>query len=295
MKQLKVLVIGFALALFFSSAAWAGETHGACQQERTAATTSSYSWLPNESEDHSILRRISVPRGYERIEVKEGSFAHWLRNLPLKKGKPPVYLYNGKLKTNQDAHEAVANIDVGDRDLQQCADSIIRLRAEYLFSIKNFDAINFNFTSGDIASWNQWKQGYRAIVHGNKVRWIQQAKPDSSYQNFRKYLNIVFTYGGSYSLSRELNRVSNVNQMEIGDIFIQGGFPGHAVIVVDIAVDKKTEEKIFLLMQSYIPAQDIHILKNSTDSHLNPWYRVNFGETLKTPEWEFQKDNLMRF
>jgi hypothetical protein len=95
------------------------------------------------------------------MEVIPGSFEDWLRHLPLKKGKPPVYLYNGRLKENQSAHYAVIDIDVGNSDLQQCADALIRLRAEYLYSIGDFSSIHFKFTSGHNAEYSRWREGYR--------------------------------------------------------------------------------------------------------------------------------------
>ena len=60
--------------------------------------------------------------------------------------------------------------------------------------------------------------------------------------------------------------------MRIGDVFIIGGSPGHAVIVVDMAVNPETHEKVFLLAQSYMPAQQIQLLKNNNDPDLSPWY-----------------------
>ena len=59
---------------------------------------------------------------------------------------------------------------------------------------------------------------------------------------------------------QELNRVQNIDAIEIGDIFIRGGFPGHAVLVVDMAIHPVSGQKAVLLAQSYMPAQDIHIL-----------------------------------
>lgn len=58
-----------------------------------------------------------------------GSFGAWLRTLPLKKGTT-VYLYNGRPKENQDAQFAVVDISVGQEDLQQCADAVMRLHAQ---------------------------------------------------------------------------------------------------------------------------------------------------------------------
>jgi hypothetical protein len=127
------------------------------------------------------------------------------------------------------------------------------------------------------------------------VRWVKSAKPDYSYQNFKRYLIMVFRYAGTYSLSREMKSVSDINQMKIGDVFIKGGFPGHAVMVVDMAVNNKTGKKLFMLVQSYMPAQDIHILNNPTAPASTPWYDLDFGEMLSTPEWIFSKEELKRF
>ena len=87
-----------------------------------------YSWLDKYDAAESIAVRIPPPAGYARTEAAAGTFEDWLRNLPLKKGTPPVHLYNGQPTANQDAHAAVVDIDVGTKDLQQCADSIIRAR-----------------------------------------------------------------------------------------------------------------------------------------------------------------------
>ena len=200
------------------------------------------------------------------------------------------------MKHNQSAHHAVFDIDVGSRDLQQCADAVIRLRAEYLFTRLSEGAecgdISFNFTSGDAARWSDWRRGIRPRVSGNRVSWNQTASADETYLNFRRYLNTVFTYAGTHSLERELLPVSDPARVEPGDVFIQGGFPGHAVIVVDVAEDERGR-RVFLLAQSYMPAQDIHLLRNPASR--SPWYEAASSGRLLTPEWEFSFSDLRRF
>jgi hypothetical protein len=259
------------------------------------ASPSSYSWLAQYHPDQSIAVRIEVPGGFERDSLPQGSFGYWLRHLPLKRGRPPVMLHDGRRKGNQDAHVAVVDIDVGAADLQQCADAVIRLRAEYLYSQGRFDDIHFNFTSGDEAAFRRWIEGYRPVVHGNNVSWARSAGRDSSYRAFRDYLDSVFEYAGSYSLSLELAPVDDVADIAIGDVFILGSFPGHAVIVVDTAVDPGSGRKVFLLAQSYMPAQDIHVLKNPANEDLSPWYATDFGNILRTPEWIFRPSHLKRW
>ncbi len=242
-----------------------------------------------------LIDRIAAPNDYERIFAPAGSFADWLRNLPLKPGNPAVLLYNGIQKQYQHGHAAVFDIDIGDKDLQQCADAAIRLFAEFHYSRNKNDSIAFRITNGDLVKYRKWINGYRPQVANDRVTWSKQTVTDSSYAGFRKYLDFIFNYAGSYSLSQQLMSVTNVNSIRAGDIFIQGGFPGHAVMVMDVAVHQSTGEKVFLLGQSYMPAQDFHLLKNLNEPLMSPWYRITSDSILDTPEWTFSYSDLKRF
>jgi hypothetical protein len=222
-----------------------------------------------------------------------GSFARWLRGLPTKPGRPPVRLFDGRLKANQSAHYLVLDIDVGTHDRQQCADAVIRLRAEYLRAAGLDDQISFNFTNGTPARWRDWRAGMRPRVLGNRVTWRMRERPDASYASFREYLEVVFRYAGTSSLARELVRVADVRRVQAGDVFIQGGFPGHAVLVVDVAEDASGRRAV-LLAQSYMPAQDIHVLRNPRAPE-TPWYVIERDGPLATPEWTFPPRSLRRF
>lgn len=239
------------------------------------------------------IQEIPAPTGYQRIETESGSFASYLRNLELK-NESTVYLFDGSPKAYQGAQYAVIDMDVGNRDLQQCADAVMRLKAEYHYQNDQYENIHFNFTNGDRVDFVQYAKGYRPKVSGNHVSWNKTASEDFSYPAFRKYLTLIFSYAGSYSLSREMIPVSQVQELDIGQVFIQGGFPGHAIIVVDLA-ENSQGKKVFMLAQSYMPAQDIHILKNPRNAGLSPWYSIEDGEVLFTPEWKFHSDDLKRF
>jgi hypothetical protein len=259
------------------------------------AQANRHCWLKGGAPERTIVSSIGVPEGFRRTKMAAGSFADWLRHLPLKAPDTPVLLYHGKQKANQKVHAAVLDIDTGTKNLQQCADAVIRLRAEYLFSRGLHEAIHFNFTSGHRASYRKWAAGFRPVVKGNRVTWTKREAEDRSYAGFRAYLDTVFTYAGTLSLSREMQARPRVARIDGGDVFIHGGSPGHAVIVVDMAVHVQTGEKIFLLAQGYMPAQDIHILRNPAEAKISPWYRIPSGPVLQTPEWTFEKTELKSF
>jgi hypothetical protein len=185
-----------------------------------------------------------------------------------------VLLFTGAAKGRQDVHAAVIDIDVGTRDLQQCADAIMRLRAEWQFAAGRPRDIGFNYTDGKRRAFASRRQ--------------------TDYAALRKYMNLVFAYAGTYSLERELKPVP-LAEMQIGDVFIKGGFPGHAVLVADMAENKATGERRFLLIQSYMPAQDMHVLKNPAGADGSPWYPAAFDGELVTPEWRFAPQSLRRW
>ncbi len=100
---------------------------------------------------------------------------------------------------------------------------------------------------------------------------------------------MVYAYASTLSLEKELIE-KPFSDLSIGDVLIQGGAPGHCVIVVDMAVNENTGEKIFMLAQSYMPAQDIQILIG--DSKSSPWFSANIEDIVKTPEWTFKTTDL---
>lgn len=243
-----------------------------------------------------IESRIVPPKEYIRESCANGSFAAYLRNLPLLPEGSKVLLYNGQPKKNQAAAFAVVDMEIGKNDLQQCADAIMRLRAEYLWGQKRYGEIKFNFTNGFPVEYKKWAEGNRIKVNGNKTNWYAAGAADYTYKTFRNYLNMVFMYAGTASLSKELLAVPYAS-LQAGDIFIQGGSPGHAIIVVDVAVNPKTGKKVFLLAQSYMPAQQTHVLVNPNNRNLSPWYELSDTDEgyIITPEWTFQKKDLKRF
>jgi len=225
-----------------------------------------------------IATRFYPPAQFERVNVSSNSFAFYLRGLRLKSWGSKVLYFNGTVKTAGNVYLSVVKMDIGKRDLQQCADAVMRLRAEYFFQQKKYKKIHFNFLSD-----------------GKPRYFTDYAKGNLSYKKFRKYMARIFAYANSRSLHDELIAVADVNSMKIGDVFIQKGKPfGHAVIVVDMAVNKKTGEKVYLLAQSYMPAQDIQVLKNPMNGLISPWYKLN-ENTIYTPEWTFQPTDLRGF
>ena len=235
---------------------------------------------------------ILPPLGYQRVE--SDAYGSYLRSLPLKPYGTPVKLHDGRVKSYQDGAYAVIDMEIGNRDLQQCADAVMRLRAEYLWHSRQYDKIHFNFTSGFRADYVTWAKGYRVKVNGNNVSWYKAAEEDYSYEVFRKYMDIVFMYAGTASLSKELVKV-NVNNLKVGDVFIVGGYPGHAIIIIDLATDK-LGNKAIMVAQSYMPAQDIHIVTNLSGQSRTPWYIINDKTTdISFPEFHFRMDQIKRF
>jgi hypothetical protein len=168
----------------------------------------------------------------------------------------------------------------------------MRLRAEWQFASGRPGDIAFNDTgAGKPIAFARWAAGERPHMSGRLLTWSRGAGADASYASFRRYMDVVFTWAGTYSLERQL-APKPVAGLAAGDLFIKGGFPGHAVLVADVAESRTTGERRFLLLQSFMPAQEMHILKNPADADGSPWYPLRFGDRLVTPEWTFPRDSL---
>jgi hypothetical protein len=240
------------------------------------------------------LSDIPLPKGYKRITTNSNSFTAYSRSISLKSDNT-VYLFNGIKKGNQAAQYAVLNIDVGNKDLQQCADAAIRLRAEYLFAQNRYADIKFQFTNGFLCDFEHYANGHRVAISGNNCNWVKRTGRSYKHATLREYLDLVYSYAGTKSLYNQIKSVP-FSEIEPGDVLLQKREPyGHAVTVMDVAYNPQTKDTIFLLSQSYMPAQDIHILRNPMNEGLSPWYSVNGSDIIETPEWTFTKHDLKEF
>ena len=262
LMRLHLFIIIFSLSSFCCN--------NNANSETPKQSSNSKPTIPKE-DDYAQIKNIPLPTGYTHIENGDESFATWLQNISLKKDNK-VLLFDGSLKPNQTAQFAVLDISVGNKNLQQCADAVMRLRAEYLFAQKKFSEIFFRDNGSGVYKFSE----------------------PYTRDNFTKYLDKVFGMCGTASLVKQLKQKNNFNDIKAGDVLIRGGFPGHAVMVMSVA-ENEDGKKIYMIAQSYMPAQDIHVLQNPMNENLSPWYDVSENDIIQTPEYSFRKNELMQW
>lgn len=258
-----------------------------------AGAAPAYPWLQRDAAG-ALAESIAVPDGFVRAPVAPGSFGEWLRHLPLKAGDG-VVLHDGRPVTDHGTVAAVIDIDVGRGDLQQCADAVMRLRAEYLFSRRLTGLIGFELYSGERYRFEAYTEGQTPIPSGERIAWQSGPPRDRSHASLRRWLDIVYGFASTRSLAHELQPVESLGDAAIGDIFIHPGSPGHAVIIVDLAVDPTDGRKLALLAQSSMPARDVHVLRNTLVPQLGPWFELMEGRPFATPGRVFTPNELRRF
>lgn len=269
---------------------WLAE--GALPKRRNAAEGTPLFFEPVAS----LFQRFSPPPGFTRVSVQPGSFGEWLRGLPLAKENSPVLTFRGDvlLPGNHENIAAVASLDVGPDDLQQCADSVIRLHAEWKWASGARD-MSYKAAAGTPMPYARWMRGERIVQEGNAIRWKGNAKPDPEgrdHASFRQYLDSVFTWANTGALAMQASKIK-FDEIRPGDFFILPGSPGHAVLVLDMAVNAQ-RKKMALLGQGYMPAQSFQVLR---PSRAGLWFELDpAAGGVQTPFWPdpFPWDSLRR-
>jgi hypothetical protein len=218
----------------------------------------------------TVSEAFPPPPGATRAPAD--AFGASLRALPLHPEGRAVLTYDGRTVAIDAAR--VVDIPVGKRDLQQCADSALRLRATWERADGHTPA--FHFTSGDLSSWGAWAAGVRPKIAGSDVVFVAgAARPDASDASFDAWLTNLYTYAGTRSLP--LDTVAVVGDpaavVQPGDLVNQPGSPGHVVVILDVA--RGGGETWVLVGQGYMPAMDFHVL----DGPDAGWFPVE-GELL---------------
>jgi len=230
----------------------------------------------------ALAARFAPPPGFSRAALEPKSFGAWLRGLPLAAPGTPVVAYDGRtiLAGDDPRLGAVATLDVGTADLQQCADAVMRLHAEWQWSTGSPD-VTYRAASGLALPFSRWASGERLVARGSSLTWTPSARPANDHATYRKYLDAVFSWANTVSLARQASTTS-LDALRPGDFLVLPGNPGHTVLVLDLT--RTTDgRRAVLLGQSYMPAQSYHVLRANAGS---PWYVLDpASEGIQIPFW----------
>ena len=225
--------------------------------------------------DYKVIGDIPTPWGYERIKGVDAAYSEFLRSLPLKGRGTDVMLYTGGKSRFQSLNYAVVDLPLLS-NAEQCADVCMRLRAEYLYSTGQYSRIRFQNVNGKTLSYGG----------GN------------SRKSFENYLRNLYGVASTFSLSREM-KIRRLTDMEPGDVFVYparyGQQYGHAVMVVDVAINKKGR-KAFLLAEGNTPAREIHVMRNFENPFRSPWFMLDEdAENLILSVFHYKATDLKHF
>lgn len=253
-----------------------------------------YPWLEDGERTRTIASAVPPPPGYARVPLEVGSYGDWLRFLPLRPEGSPVRLWDGSPKPGGNVHHAVVDLDVTERNVE-CADVAMRLRAEYLWGAGRADEIAFAMTDGIVLRWRDWRNGTRYVEREGRFGLHRTGGAGSGRSEFESYLRRVFGYAGTASLARSLARPDRTRP-DPGDLLVQGGHPGHGLTVVD-AAENDSGDRLILLVQGYMPAQEAHLLRNDAAPSISPWFRAaDLDEGLQNPVWyPFTAEDIRSF
>lgn len=218
----------------------------------------------------STVGDISTPHGYTRVE---GSYAEFMRSLPLKKRGSKVKLYSGGNARYQFLSTGVIDIPMLSNS-EQCADMTMRLRAEYLFSRGRYSEMRFR------------------DVNGNTLRY----KGGASRKALERFLKKAYDVCSTFSVSRETTP-RKISEVQPGDVLVyparkQEGL-GHALIVIDVA--RKGKKVAIMCAEGNTPARELHIVRNPNPIS-NPWFFFDGDESMMWFSlFHFGKDELRHY
>lgn len=204
--------------------------------------------------NYATIGDIPTPWGYERVSGDDATYSWYLRSLPLKKKGSKVQLYTGGEARFQSLCYAVVDLPLLS-NAEQCADVCMRLRAEYLYNTGQYGRIRFQNVNG------------KTLSYGG----------GASRKSFERYLKNLYGVASTFSLSREME-TRRLADLQPGDVFVYparyGHKYGHAIMVVDVAVNKHGK-KAFLLAEGNTPARNIHVLRNFENPFRSPWFMLD--------------------
>lgn len=238
----------------------------------------SFSFI-HEIRSQNLIGSLPLPdSGFVRIPLDENSFGAWLRNLVLLPPGSPVYDYRKRIYKSSDdtAIAAVVKLDINGRRLEQCMDILIRLYGQFLWENDRALELKLPLPGGYWLLWADWVQGIRPQFDGIDVTFKRTGDQDNSYNQYSAYLRTVYAVSHTQQFYYWYEPILP-EEIEVGDFFVRKGTKSHAVMVVDMAIDRDGQ-KFALIGHGDTPACEFHLLNckktqpwiplDPNDSHL---------------------------
>lgn len=217
----------------------------------------------------TLGERFAPPQEYTRAEAAEGTFAAYLRDLPLKPDGTSVAQHDGTVSSA--AAAAVVDIDIGTSDRCQLTDALLLLRARFLFDTGRKNDIQFYFSSGFLYDFTTYTTGRRVKINGNDVRWVAKEAAGDTLPDLYNYLGTLYSY--SRAASVKANDTKQTGQIVPGAVFTNDG----GAMIADVARNDTTGETLVILVRGGSPASDLYVVKNIQLPDLSPWISVSAG------------------
>ncbi len=258
----------------------------------TRPHTRAYAWLSPKQRRlyHPLAERLATPPGFSRIAVPKGSFAEWLRHMPVLAEGSPVKTARGRIVLAGDHPNlaAVIVLQPHRRGLLNSANMMIRLKAEHAWSAGDVERLGFHFTSGQTLRWRSWTRGLRPLRDAAGVRFIRTEAAGDGREQFCRYLETLFGHTSNTSLLDD-TRPAMDRTLAVGDIFLRPGRDGHAVMILDVATDSRGGVRV-LLGQGGSPVRTFHVLRSDGGS---AWFPISRSQGLVLAgEAEFTMNDL---
>lgn len=265
------------------------------RHSRLNAHAGDYAWLTRAQRTgyEPLGDRIAPPDGFRRVMVPDGSFADWLRYLPVLPVGAPVCAAGGRTLLAGDAPELAAVIALApNTEALGSAGMMLRLRAEYAWHANRLERLAFHFETGQRMSWQAWASGIRALNGSDGVRFEKTGTESDDRESFCAWMETQLQFTSCASLLDDTRPIGD-GTIATGDVFLVNGRKGHAMMVLDVAVSDDGDVAV-LLGGGGTPARSLHVLNGDG---VSPWIRLskNSSESFRVGNHAMGLSDLRRW
>lgn len=220
----------------------------------------------------SKVSDIPPPQGCRRQALAPGSYADWLRGMPLKPDGSILSHAGDTVSPGFYRVLAVSGLPLMFRDdLEQCADWCFRLWAEYHRESGKTDRL-YLFNYG-----------------GQRKLFAKSGK------TFRGFLRWAMSNANSFSLKSGC-AAADTAQMLPGDMLVQNrdGGIGHVSVIMDAAQDS-AGGKYYLVGYGFMPAQEFHLERAGADLGRDGWFSLEGYLEYLNRHFDFGRPVIRRY